>query len=335
MSRRSAAWITVSPSGTSIRRPSISTVGTGRLRSGPERAAAAGGVLLELGPVLGQERAGRHGGRVGERTDRRAHHVAGDVEEEVDVAGRRRDVSVLEPPQDLLEPPRPFTAGSALPARLVVEEPLEDEERPHHTDGLVHHHDTRRAEKRARLLHRVHVHRDVDLVWGEDRHRGTPRDDGLQLPATRDAARMGVDDLAQRGAHGELVSARAHDVARNAEELRPWALLGPDGAEPVRAAEHDVRHAGERLDVVDDRRAAEEAVRGRKRRLDARVGALPLERLDEPGLLAADVGARPAVHPDGEVETRAEDVRAEEPARPAPATDPSSTAPPRANSPRI
>src|SRR5213593_2799014 len=118
MSRRSAAWITVSPSGTSIRRPSISTVGTGRLRSGPEGAAAAGGVLLELGPVLGHEGARRHGGRVGERADRRAHHVTGDVEEEVDVARRAAAVAVLEAAQDLLEPPRAFSAGSTLPARL-------------------------------------------------------------------------------------------------------------------------------------------------------------------------------------------------------------------------
>src|SRR5206468_11050734 len=105
-------------------------------------------------------------------------------------------------------------------------------------------------------------------------------------------------------------------VARDAEELRPRALLRADATEPVGAAEHDVRQAGERLDVVDDRRAAEEAVDGRERRLDARVGALPLERLDEPRLLAADVGPCPAVDPDVEVEAGAEDVPAEEPAAP-------------------
>src|SRR5262249_38600546 len=124
--------MTVSPSGTSTRRPSISTVGTGRLRSGAERAAAAGGVLLELGPVLGPERARRHGGRVGERADRRAHHVAGDVEEEIDIARRAAAVAVLEPAQHLLEPPRALPAGRTLSARLVVEEALEDEQRPHH-----------------------------------------------------------------------------------------------------------------------------------------------------------------------------------------------------------
>src|SRR5439155_11079939 len=97
-----------------------------------------------------------------------------------------------------------------------------------------------------------------------------------------------------------------------AEELRAGTLLGADRAEPVGAPEHDVRHAGEGLDVVDDGGTAEQAVRGGKGRLDARVAALALERLDEPGLLAADVGARAAVHPHVEVEPRAEDVAAEE-----------------------
>src|SRR5207249_9836006 len=96
------------------------------------------------------------------------------------------------------------------------------------------------------------------------------------------------------------------------EELGAGTLLGADRPEPVGASLHDVRHAGERLDVVDDRRAAEQAVRGGKGRLDARVAALALERFDEPGLLAADVGARSAVHPDVEIEARTEDVAAEE-----------------------
>src|SRR5262249_23094447 len=105
MPRRSAAWSTVVPSGTSTRRPSISSVGMDAgLRGGTERAVAERRVLLELGTVLGDERAYRHGGSVGERADRVAHHVAGDVEEEIHVARRR--VPVLELPERLLEPAR-------------------------------------------------------------------------------------------------------------------------------------------------------------------------------------------------------------------------------------
>src|SRR6185437_15485515 len=61
---------------------------------------------------------------------------------------------------------------------------------------------------------------------------------------------------------------------------------------------------------------AEEAVRRGERRLDARIGALPLERLDQSGLLAADVGARAAMHVDLDVEAGAEDVLPDEPGLP-------------------
>src|SRR3989454_3189890 len=309
MPRRSAARMTVVPSSTAIRRPSISTVGTPGLL-GAQRASAERGVLLELGAVLGDEGARRHGGGVGEGADGGAQHVAGDVQEEVDVA--RRGLALLEADEHAVEPSRALAAGRARPARLGVEEALEDHERPPHADAVVHHHDAGRAEERARLLDGVHVHRHVDLLGREDRHRGAARDDALQLPSSRDPAGVRIDDLTERRAHRQLVRARADDVPRDAEELRPGALLRADRAEPVRAAQHDVRHAGERLDVVDDGRAAEEPVDGRKGRLDARVGALALERLDEARLLAADVGARAAVYPHLEVEAGAEDVPPEE-----------------------
>src|SRR5689334_4486791 len=102
MPARSAAWMTVRPSSTATLRPSISTVGTDglRRRARPERAVAEAGVLLELRAVLGDERAHRHRGRVGERADGVPHHVAGDVEEEIDVRGRR--VALLETVQHVL-----------------------------------------------------------------------------------------------------------------------------------------------------------------------------------------------------------------------------------------
>src|SRR5262245_15220473 len=87
----SAAWITVVPSDTSIFWPSISSVGMRArlLPGGPERTAAERRMLVELGPVLGDEGAHRHRGRVGQGADGVAHHVAGDVEQEIDVARRR------------------------------------------------------------------------------------------------------------------------------------------------------------------------------------------------------------------------------------------------------
>src|SRR6185503_4795177 len=127
MPRRSAACMTVWPSGTSTLRPSISSVGmeAGRVRGRAERAAAERRVLLELGAVLGDDRAGGHRRRVGERADGGTHHVAGDAEQQVDVA--RLGAAVLEILEHAVEPARPLAARRALPAGLVVEEALEDE----------------------------------------------------------------------------------------------------------------------------------------------------------------------------------------------------------------
>jgi hypothetical protein len=86
--------------------------------------------------------------------------------------------------------------------------------------------------------------------------------------------------------------------------MRVPVLFGVPSLGVFRAAHlEDVLHVAEGLDVVDDGRAHVEAERGGEiRRLDARIGALAFERLDQAGLLAADVGAGAAVHVDLAVE---------------------------------
>src|SRR5260221_4736304 len=109
--------MTVRPSSTSTFRPSISTVGMVASLVDPRGAwphgtMAESGMILELGAILGHERAHRHRGGVGECADGVAHHVARDVEQQVDV-GRRR-VSLLEAVQDVLEPAGALAARRAL-----------------------------------------------------------------------------------------------------------------------------------------------------------------------------------------------------------------------------
>src|SRR6185369_10468953 len=115
----------------------------------------------------------------------------------------------------------------------------------------------------------------------------------------------------QRRAHRQLVGAGPFYVAGDAVQLRPGSGVGPDAFEPRRAALEDVPHAHQRLHVVDDGRTAEHAVDGRKRRLDARMGTLALERFDQAGLFAADVRAGAAMHVDVELARGAENVLAE------------------------
>ena len=110
----------------------------------------------------------------------------------------------------------------------------------------------------------------------------------------------------------DLEVARALDVARDRDELRAGrALRRRAWRTPRRPCAMIVRHGGQRLDVVDQRRALVEALVGGERRLQARVAALALERVEQRRLLAADVGARAAVHPQRQREVGAEDALAE------------------------
>ena len=69
--------------------------------------------------------------------------------------------------------------------------------------------------------------------------------------------------------------------------------------------------AGHGLDIVDDRRLVERAFDGRERRLDPRPGSLAFQAFDQPGLFAADVGRRAAMHVNIEREIGAADVLAQ------------------------
>ena len=101
------------------------------------------------------------------------------------------------------------------------------------------------------------------------------------------------------------------DVAADRDELRAGRVLHADLGVALGAELDDVRQRRQRLDVVDQRRALVEALVGGERRLQARVAAFALERVEQAGLLAADVGAGAAVQDERAVEARAEDVAAE------------------------
>ena len=73
---------------------------------------------------------------------------------------------------------------------------------------------------------------------------------------------------------------------------------GPIFAYSAGAELEHLRHGRDRLDVVDQRRRRVETGDRRERRLRARLAALAFERLEQAGLLAADVRAGAAVQDD-------------------------------------
>src|SRR5438552_440945 len=92
------------------------------------------------------------------------------------------------------------------------------------------------------------------------------------------------------------------------EDARALALLGAERGVPIGTIVHNSRNCCERLAVVDDRRTSVEADGRREGWFQARIATFPFERFHQRTLLAADVGARAAVHDDFEREPAAQDV---------------------------
>ncbi len=112
-----------------------------------------------------------------------------------------------------------------------------------------------------------------------------------------------LQQLGDGDAERELVDARLVAVAGDAEQLEAGGLRVPIDLNHSAPFGQDAATAGERLDVVDDGRLADEPGVHRERRPVARLAAVAFERFDERRLLAADVGA--GAHPDLDVEIEA------------------------------
>jgi hypothetical protein len=131
------------------------------------------------------------------------------------------------------------------------------------------------------------VHHDVGR---QHRHRRAAGDHRLQLaPATHAAGHF--EQLRERRAERNFVVARAIDVAGDREELGAAVVRLAQREESFAAVAHDPGHRSEGLGVVDRGRLAVQAEAGRERRLEARLALLALERLEQRGFFAADVGA--------------------------------------------
>jgi hypothetical protein len=264
---------------------------------GAEGAPAVLEVRVELVAELRHAARDRHRRRVAEHAQALADDAVANVEAQREVALGGR--AVLDAAQDLDEPPRADAARGALAARLVHVELRDAERELHDARSVVDCGDDAGADEESLLPQRRRVEPRVDVVRGHHRERRAADHHGLQLAPVRDAAADVVDQLAHGDPVRPLVGPRAHDVAGEAEHARARRIgRCADLRELVRP---DLEHDGDgryRLDVVDQRRRRVQALDRRERRLRARLPALALERLEEAGLLAADVRTRAAVDED-------------------------------------
>ena len=256
-------------------------------------ACDSGDRFLELVAELRHHAPHRHRHRVAEH----AQAVADDVllHRGDDVEVHRGRLARDHPLEHLHRPVGALAAGGALPARLVVVEARRAQGQLGDRDRVVGDDDRPRAEHRARLGHRLEAVGEVELGRGQDRRRGAAREPRLDLAPVGRAAGEPVDQLPGGDPELDLVVAGPLDAARDRDDLGAGRLLGAEPLEPLGAVGDDVGHVGQGLDVVDQGRPSVEALDRRERRLEARVAALSLERVEQRRLLAADVGAGAAV----------------------------------------
>src|SRR5215216_589533 len=308
MSPYLAASTSIEFSGAEISRPSIvkvTNLSSGRGMSGhqSEPVALARGldVRLELGPEVLDHRADRHRHRVAEHAQAVADDLLADGRHDVEV--HRRRLAGVDALEHLHRPVGSLAAGRALPARLVAIELRGLERDVDDRDGVVDDDDRAGPEHRPGLRHRLEVVGQVEVLVGPRQHR---RARAARIPELDRAPVLGtageaVDDVARRDPELDLVVARSLDASRDRDDLGAGRALGPDLGVLGAAHPQDDRGGHQRLDVVDQRRALVEALDGGERRLQARITALALERVEQRGLLAADVRASAAVHPQDEV----------------------------------
>ena len=120
------------------------------------------------------------------------------------------------------------------------------------------------------------------------------RQKALERMAVLHAAGIGLDQFADGHACRRDLHAGILDAARHREAAEALVAFLALRGEPCRAALDDVAHPVQRLDVLLERRTAEQADLRNVRRTVPRQAALAFDRFDHRGFFAADVGARAA-----------------------------------------
>jgi len=195
----------------------------------------------------------------------------------------------------------------ALPARLVAEEARDAKQNPFEVRGVIEDDHGAGAERGPNGPRAFEAERHIELRFGDERAGSATKEHCTQRPALMQAAGK-LHQRAQGRAHRHFVQAGVAHVAGDAKQARSRGLRRADlrvlGASEV----EDLEHVDQRLHVVDERGHAEEPDGDWKRRLVARLSPLPFDRVEERGLLAADVRTCATPHLDVERHPRTGDV---------------------------
>mmetsp|Transcript_5672 Transcript_5672/g.15056 ORF Transcript_5672/g.15056 Transcript_5672/m.15056 type:complete len:451 (+) Transcript_5672:362-1714(+) len=252
-------------------------------------------------------------GSVAERADRVPLNLVRQLLEHVDLLDL--GVACHQAVHDFAHPGGALAARCALATALVLVKLGEACDRRHDVRRLVKDCNGRGTEARTARLEVVKVHeRLVTVVLCEDGDGGAAWDDAEEVvPATHHALAVLLEQLLHWDRHLLLDSDRVVNVTRDAEQLRASVVFAAKACKPLGATAQDGRRDRDCLDVGDGRRAAVKARVRREGRLQPRLSRLPLEGLDQTGLLSADVRAAAPVDGDVKVDARAACILADEP----------------------
>src|SRR3990172_1453359 len=184
---------------------------------------------------------------------------------------------------------------------------------------FVEDHDDTRSQARSDRPRTFKRERHVQGVGAHEDTGGTAEEDCPDGAIPRHAPAQ-LEQLPQRRPELDLVPTGPGDMARKTEQLRSRRTLRARRgiARPTThaiACTEDQQHVDHRLDVVDRGRLSEEPDLDGEWRLVAGLAALALDRLEERGFLAADVGAGAPAKLDVEGPAGPGHVDAEEPRR--------------------
>ena len=177
-----------------------------------------------------------------------------------------------------------------------------------HASFFVHHDHAARTHDCPGCVERVVIHGDVEQFFGNAAAGGAAGLHGFEFAFARHAAADVEDQLAQGNTHRHFDQPGVLDLANQGNRLCAGALLGAVFFEPVSAVFQNQPDAGQRFNIVDDRRFGPQALDRRERRARRGHAAFALNRLDQRGFFTADKSARALFNLDLEIEAGTEDV---------------------------
>ena len=249
-------------------------------RLAPGRGAA---LLVQVGVVFIAEVFQRRQDRVGRRLAQSAETGSLDpicqFFQRFQVA--RLSFTLAEAIEDLQHPLGADSAERAFAARFRLRELQKEAGHVHHAVTVVEDHHAAGTHDGAGLGQRFIIDRRVG-----ERRRNAPAGRTAHLhrfegASVLDTAADFLDDLANRDAHRDFDEPAAPHLARQCEDLGPFARQGAQRRKRFRAVTDDPRDTGQRLDVVHVGRLTVDPLLGGEGRPQARHSPLPGDRSDQ------------------------------------------------------